>query len=94
MAPPPHSHEIPIKVVLPGEDPGNITFDEGGTPLLEYVEISEHGMPGWRLSYVDATDGVEEHFIAGQLDDLGWVSTQARQHLHAIGWPLRSGTGG
>ncbi|WP_327319279.1 hypothetical protein [Streptomyces sp. NBC_01235] len=91
MSAPQHSNEIPIKVVLPGEDPANVTFDEAGTPLLEFVESNEHGMPGWRLSYVDATDGVEDHFIPGQLDDLGWVSTQARGHLQAIGWPLRSG---
>ncbi|MEE1745825.1 hypothetical protein [Streptomyces sp. JV184] len=73
---------LALRVVLPGEDPTDVTFDEAGTPPLEFAEHSEHGVPGWRLSYREPEgNGVEDWFIPGDLDELGWAWTEACAHL-------------
>jgi hypothetical protein len=73
----------PEIVVLP--DPGDIVFDERGTPILTYTDHHpEHGA-GWVLYYLDdpssPTAGVDEYFIGGDFADLDWATEQARAHL-------------
>ncbi|MGW2178669.1 hypothetical protein ACWCXX_11375 [Streptomyces sp. NPDC001732] len=39
-------------------------------------------MSGWRLSYPEPEgNGVEDRFIPGGLDELGWARTKACAHL-------------
>jgi hypothetical protein len=56
--------------------PGDVTFDEHGTPILQYGHHSVHG-DGWTLW---TTDG-EERFIPGGLDDAEWAVSVARSEL-------------
>jgi hypothetical protein len=57
-------------------DPGDVVFDEQGTPILEYGHHAVHGM-GWTLWTVDD----EEYFIPGRLDDVEAVTREAREWL-------------
>lgn len=61
-------------------DPGDIQFDNDETPILTY----EDGR-GWVLYYPDdpssPTAGVDVYELAGALEDIDAVSTEARQWL-------------
>jgi hypothetical protein len=87
----------PKVVVLPDEhgrnfaddpDPGNVAFDEHGTPLLQWYDsypISRSHQPCWVLHYLDPDgNGVEDYPIGGTLDAVDWALEQARKHLRMI----------
>lgn len=68
-------------VVAP--DPGSITFGEDRTPILTFEEHHANLGPGWVLYYLDETDGVEDHFIGGELADIDRAAEQARRWLRS-----------
>jgi hypothetical protein len=61
-------------------DPGEIVFDEAGTPILEYGRHPEYGL-GWMLCYLTLNDGADLHFIPGGMDDPEAALSQAREWL-------------
>ncbi len=70
-----------IEVVVLDEDPGDVTFDERDTPLLQFERHPEHG-PAWTLYYPEPDgNGVDSHVIGGRVEDLEWALAQAREHL-------------
>jgi hypothetical protein len=71
------------EIVIP-PDPGDIVFDELGTPMLTYTAHPVHG-PGWCLYYLDDTNGVDDHFIGGHLTDMDWALEQGRDWLRGLG---------
>ena len=67
-------------------DPADVTFDEHGTPILEYGYHPVH-RDGWTLWTADG----EEHFISSRLDDVEWATGQARQRLEMGGGIMTGG---
>jgi hypothetical protein len=70
-----------IHVVIEPDDPGAVTFDEKGTPILTYGRHQVHGQ-GWTLLYLEpGGKGIDEHFIPGGVDDLDTALESARAWL-------------
>jgi hypothetical protein len=75
-----------IRIVVPADpsgrrfddddDPGDVMFDEQGTPILQYGHHAVHG-DGSTLWTADG----EQHFIPGGLDDVEWATSRARDEL-------------
>jgi hypothetical protein len=75
--------EIVVVGELP-EDPGDVVFDEHGTPMLVWQQypIGRRLELGWVLTYLEPDgNGVEGHYIGGQLEDVDDALEQAREHL-------------
>ncbi len=74
-----------IQVVVLDEDPGDVQFDERGTPLLQFERHPEHG-EGWVLYFLDQSGGTDDHFIPGRVEDVETVLAEARAWLMETWW--------
>jgi hypothetical protein len=61
-------------------DPGDVVFDEAGTPMLVYEHHPAFkGREGWVLFYLEADgSGVEDHPIGGDLAAVDWALEASR----------------
>ena len=73
-----------IRVVEPSDDDATLDFDESDLPILRRGG-------GWMLHYLDADGNVQDHLVAGEIDDVGLVVEQARAYLdrspRTTAWP-------
>ncbi len=78
----------PVVIVMP--DPGDVRFDDKGTPFITFECYPDYG-DGWVLYYLDDPDsptaGVESYYIGGELGEIDWALTNAREWL----WMHESG---
>ena len=68
-----------VQVVV-APDPGDVMFDDDGTPMLAWSWHPEFG-EGWSLYTMDSSDGVEDYFIGGRVEDVDWALGKAREWL-------------
>lgn len=77
-----YSYDTPIDVRY---EPHSVEFDDLGTPMLTHGRHPVHGL-GWTLSYLELDgNGVDDHFIPGDLLDVDQAVESARRWLALVG---------
>lgn len=83
-----YHYNTPIDVRFEA-DHGAVTFNDVSSPILSHWHHPEHGT-GWTLWYVEpGGNGVEDHFIPGDLLDVDDAVESARRWLQIVGESAR-----